>query len=179
MAAALFPDNTVLCNFAAVDRLDLLRDWLRGRGRWTEAVAYEAEQSAQVLPPLAQVVHDGWLGEPVTLTDKAAMLRIEHLRCDVFGGERSQPLKHLGEAQTCYLLKEVSQWQGSWWVTDDREALHFARRQGITSRETLDLVAAMVADAEITAQAAYDLLHSMVSANRSLRLPKSLDDLLR
>lgn len=28
MAAAVFPDNTVLCNFAAVHRLDLLEGWL-------------------------------------------------------------------------------------------------------------------------------------------------------
>jgi len=35
----LFPDNTVLCNFAAVDRLDLLQAVLNGRGRWTPTVA--------------------------------------------------------------------------------------------------------------------------------------------
>lgn len=38
MADPVFPDNTVLCNFAAIERLDLLIGWLRGRGRWTEAV---------------------------------------------------------------------------------------------------------------------------------------------
>lgn len=42
MTDHLFPDNTVLCNFAAVNRLDLLKSVLSGRGRWTEAVAYEA-----------------------------------------------------------------------------------------------------------------------------------------
>ncbi|MGH3277686.1 MAG: hypothetical protein ACRDNW_00920 [Trebonia sp.] len=41
MTEHLFPDNTVLCNFAAVNRLDLLKSVLGGRGRWTEAVAYE------------------------------------------------------------------------------------------------------------------------------------------
>lgn len=34
MAPAVFPDNTVFCNFAAVERIDLLIAWLRGRGRW-------------------------------------------------------------------------------------------------------------------------------------------------
>lgn len=42
--AAVFPDNTVLCNFAAVDQLSLLRNWLLDRGRWSEAVAAEASR---------------------------------------------------------------------------------------------------------------------------------------
>ena len=45
----------VLCDFAAVDRLDLLRSVLDGRGRWTEAVAYEARKSARYLPALAML----------------------------------------------------------------------------------------------------------------------------
>ncbi|WP_075978138.1 hypothetical protein [Actinokineospora bangkokensis] len=50
MNTFLFSDNTVLCNFAAVDRLDLLESALNQRGRWTEAVAYEASRSASSLP---------------------------------------------------------------------------------------------------------------------------------
>lgn len=34
MAPVVFPDNTVFCNFAAVERVDLLITRLRGRGRW-------------------------------------------------------------------------------------------------------------------------------------------------
>lgn len=45
MSALIFPDNTVLCNFAAVERIDLLMDWLRGRGRWCAAVHREASDS--------------------------------------------------------------------------------------------------------------------------------------
>lgn len=48
----VFPDNTVLCNFAAVSRLDLLERILLGRGRWSEAVAYEAGRSSAYLPDL-------------------------------------------------------------------------------------------------------------------------------
>jgi hypothetical protein len=33
MSECLFPDYTVLCNFAALDRLDLLEAVLGGRGR--------------------------------------------------------------------------------------------------------------------------------------------------
>jgi hypothetical protein len=41
-----FPDNTVLCNFAAVNELPLLRKILDERGRWVDAVADEARRSA-------------------------------------------------------------------------------------------------------------------------------------
>lgn len=66
----LFPDNTVLCNFAAVDQLDLLKAVLDGRGRWTEAVAYEATRSAAVLPALRALAESGWLDEPIEISDE-------------------------------------------------------------------------------------------------------------
>jgi hypothetical protein len=59
MTQFLFPDNTVLCNFAAVDRLDLLKAVLDGRGQWTEAVAYEASRSASALPALVGLAGSG------------------------------------------------------------------------------------------------------------------------
>ena len=54
MTAFWFPDNTVLRNFAAVKRLDLLESVLAGRGRWTAAVAYEATASTRFLPRAGQ-----------------------------------------------------------------------------------------------------------------------------
>lgn len=178
MASAVFPDNTVLCNFAAVGRLDILQNWLRGRGRWTEAVANEARRSADVLPDLGSVAAGGWLGEPIEFDDETDVQRVEHIRRDVFGGLRSEPRKHLGEAQTCYLLKNAPEWREAWWVSDDKEALHFARRQGITSKETFDIVCEVVADGDLTAQAAYDLMYEMDAADRILRLPTRPADLL-
>jgi hypothetical protein len=179
MSAAVFPDNTVLCNFAAVRRLDLLEGALRGRGRWTEAVAAEVTRSAVFLPDLATISIRGWLGEAIEIDDEIAVARIEHLRLDVFGGTVSSPLKHLGEAQTCYLLKEDPSWAGAWWVSDDRDALEFARRQGITTRETVDLVAGLIADRELTAGQGMELLRAMVAAGRVLRLPASASELQR
>jgi hypothetical protein len=63
-----FPDNTVLCNFATVGALALLEQVLDGRGRWVEAIAHEAEQSARYLPALAQV------GPPITTRDTADLV---------------------------------------------------------------------------------------------------------
>lgn len=179
MAKAIFPDTTVLCSFAAVHRLDLLEEFFRGRGRWVEAVAFEVGRSARHLPDLANVVTGGWMGQPIEIVSDRAVALVEHLRRDVFGGTAADPLKHLGEAQTCYLLKEEAQWRGSWWVSDDRDALEFARRQGLVAMETVDLARHLVADGDLTAPAAFALLQAMADQDRALRLPSSVGDLLR
>ena len=146
MAEAIFPDATVLCSFAAVHRLGLLEEFFRGRGRWVEAVAFEVDRSARRLRDLASVVTGGWMGQPIEIVSDRAVALVEHLRRDVFGGTAADPLKHLGEGPTCYLLKEEPEWRGSWWVSDDRDALEFARRQGLVVRGTIDIARHLVAD---------------------------------
>lgn len=109
MAEAIFPDTTVLGSFAAVHRLDLLKEFFGGRGRCVEAVAYEIERSAQHLPDLTDVVTRAWLGEPIEITSERGQLVVERLRRDVFGGTSAEPLKHLGEAQTSYRLQAMDE----------------------------------------------------------------------
>lgn len=179
MTAALFPDNTVLCNFAVVDRLDILRAVLNGAGRWTSAVAYEAEQSARVLPALRKIPSDGWMDEPIEINDPAEVQRVQRIRRIVFGGTEGQPLKHLGEAETCFLLLERPEFAGGWWISDDREALRYAQFQGITTRETMDLVAVAAVNGDVDIREGFDLMHRMVEEGRHLRLPESPSDLRR
>ncbi len=179
MTEQLFPDNTVLCNFAAVDRLDILKAVLGGRGRWTEAVAFEASRSAAKLPPLLRLPLEGWLDEPIEITDPADMRRIARIRRAVFGGTDDRPLQHLGEAQTCYVIGSWASFAGSWWISDDRDAIRYAKFQHITTRETIDLFAMAVADGEISAPEAFSLMRQMADSDRHLRLPKSADDLRR
>jgi hypothetical protein len=179
MTEFLFPDNTVLCDFAAVDRLDLLRSILGERGRWTEAVAFEAHKSARYLPALSSLTADEWLGEPVEVTDEAEIQRIERIRRAVFGGTDERPLQHLGEAQSCYVILNWAEFARSWWITNDRDALRYARFQGITTKETIDLMSIAVVNGDITARAAFDLMTQMTAAGRHLRLPRSAADLAR
>ncbi|OAA19874.1 hypothetical protein UG55_108425 [Frankia sp. EI5c] len=179
MTEHLFPDNTVLCNFAAVDRLDILKSVLGGRGRWTEAVAYEASRSAAKLPPLLQLPLEGWLDKPIEITNPADVQKIARIRRAVFGGTDDQPLKHLGEAQTCYVIKNWASFAGSWWISDDGEAIRYARFQNITTRETIDIFSIAVTDGEISATEAFSLMRQMADADRHLRLPKSADDFRR
>ncbi len=179
MTGFLFPDNTVLCNFAAVDRLDLLRSVLDERGRWTAAVAYEASRSARVLSALATIAGEGWLGEPIEITAESDIQRINGIRRAVFGGTDEKPLKHLGEAETCFVIREWSAFAGSWWVSDDREALRFARFQDIVTLETMDLMSTAVVNGDVRVEEAFDLMQQMADQGRLLRLPGSAADLVR
>jgi hypothetical protein len=179
MTEHLFPDNTVLCNFAAVNRLDLLKSVLGGRGRWTEAVAYEASRSAAKLPPLRALLSEGWLDEPIEITKDADVQAIERIRRAVFAKKGDGPLKHLGEAQTCYVIKNWKEFSGSWWITDDGEALRHAKFQGITTRETADLVAIAAVNSDITAPDGFALLNLMADRDRVLRIPATAADLIR
>ena len=124
MTEHLFPDNTVLCNFAAVNRLDLLQSVLGGRGRWTEAVAYEASRSAAKLLPLLALPSEGWLDEPIEITKASDIRKINQIRRAVFGGTGDEPLKHVGEAQTCYVIMN---WTGVRWLRLPKSAEELQR----------------------------------------------------
>jgi hypothetical protein len=179
MTEYLFPDNTVLCNFGAVKRLDLIESIFRGRGRWTEAVAGEASASAQWLPALRDLASAGWLDEPIEISRPRDVQNVDRIRRVVFGGTDDQPLKHLGEAQTCYVIRNWDEFAGAWWISDDRDALDYARGQGITTRETIDLMNMAVADGEMSAVDAFALMQQMADSDRHLRLPKSAAELQR
>jgi hypothetical protein len=57
--------------------------------------------------------------------------------------------------------------------------VRYAKGQGITTRETFDLMSIAVADGDISARDAFDLMQQMADRDRSLRLPKSADELRR
>ncbi|MGP3979585.1 hypothetical protein [Streptomyces sp. KR80] len=174
-----FPDNTVLCNFAAVQRVDLLEKILDSRGRWTEAVALEARRSARHLPAMTTVFTGGWLGDPVEISHAADVRRVETVRRAVFGGSRSRPLQHLGEAQTCHVIERWDEFHGSRWITDDRDAFRYAVRRGIAALQTMDLVRIGVRRGLLSSADGYRLLTDMVGTGRYLhRLPAAPEDLL-
>lgn len=172
-----FPDNTVLCNFAAVNELLLLRRILDERGRWTDAVAQEAHKSTSTFPVLRSVREDGWLGEPIEVSKKNEVEEIHTIRRVVFGGGSDKPTQHLGEAQTCYIIRSWPNLAGSHWITDDRDAYDYARFQGITARRTADLMSEAIQCGYLTQQAAYEMMQKMVAADRGLWLPPSASDL--
>lgn len=171
------PDTTVLCCFAAVERLDVVRDVLAGQGRWTEAVRFEVGRSARHLPALADVEPAGWLGEPVALAGDSEVLGVEHLRRAVFRGRDLNPRRHLGEAQSIYLIQHREEFSDAVWLSDDRDSLRYARGQGIEAADTMDVVRAAVALALLTPDDGFDLLRAMERGGRKLRQPVSVEEL--
>ena len=171
MSLYWFPDNTVLCNFAAVSSLHLLEEILRGRGRWVEAIAWEAQRSVREYPDLAAIARDGWLDAPITIVNLAEIEQIERIRRAAFGGSAQEPLKHLGEAQTCCVILHRESFAGSFWITDDRDALEYAQARGITTRDTMDLISEAIADGVCTHDEGFKLLHLMRYVGRHLRVP--------
>lgn len=179
MTASLFPDNTVLCNFACVHKLDLLERLLDGRGRWVEAVAAECRRSSATYADLASIQASGWLRQPVEISDEIDILQVEGIRKAVFGGAASRPLDHLGEAQTIHIIRRRADFRGSTWISDDRESLRVARFQGIPVRETQHLVAEAVQYGLLSsAEAGYSMLEQMIAEDQHPALPPSAGALL-
>ncbi|WP_232837207.1 hypothetical protein [Lentzea terrae] len=139
---------------------------------------YEATKSARVLPSLVTLTNDGWLGEPIEIDKESEIQQVNAIRRAVFGGTDDEPSKHLGEAETCFVILKWRDFTGSWWISDDREALRYARLQGITTRETIDLVNAAVVASDLSAQEGFRLMQQMADAGRHLRLPGSAAELL-
>lgn len=175
MNTCWFPDNTVLCNFACVARSDLLKAVLDGRGRWTEAVADEAAMSARVLPDLQSVLTGGWMGHPIEVNDATEIRKIELTRRQVFGGSEDEPRKHLGEAQTCFILLNRAEYRGSLWISDDRDALNYARGRGLVVKQTFDLISEAVSVGMISRSEGYATLLLMKQKGNSLTVPRSAD----
>lgn len=176
---SLFPDNTVLCNFGTVSRLDLLRKVLDGRGRWTEAVAEEARRSAAYVRGLDRLHDEGWLGEPIELCTEAEIALADRLRRAVFGGLPSEPLRHLGEAETLALIQSREEFAGAVWITDDREAGEYAITRGIPVKDTVTLMREAVVSGLIHCTEGHRLLLAMVASGQHIRgVPERAERLL-
>jgi hypothetical protein len=107
--------------------------------------------------------------DPADQPNPASGLRRYRRRC----------AERLGEAQTCYLIQHRPEFARSWWISDDREAVRYARRQGITTRETIDLTSIAVTNGDIGERAAFGLMQQMIEADCHLRMPKSAAEFRR
>lgn len=118
-------------------------------------------------------------GRPVDVDDTIEQHEVERIRRAVFGGTAARPTEHLGEAQTCALILRRQEFRDAVWITDDRDAGDFARRRGITTRQTYDLIAEAAVAGLVTAAAGHRLLQSMEAQGRRLhRVSTRPEDLL-
>lgn len=166
MSTLLFPDNTVLCNYACVERMDLLEAVVAQRGRWTQAVFAEARQSAQVWPGMEPLMDQTLLGEPIEIEDAR---QVDRIRIARLAGSALIPTQHLGEAETCYLIHNDPNYRDSIWITDDYDAFDFAKQLGIVTWDTRHTLESLIAMGDTTAIEAFDLLQQMYDQGRTPR----------
>lgn len=139
MTTLLFPDNTVLVNFALIDRMDLLaRAAGGGRGRWCGTVAKECERSARE-PGLGEMVRARHIfGTPLYPETAAERLEVRRLR-DELASPGDRPTDHLGEAETVAIVVNRPE-MTAFFVSDDRGAARLATSRGVTVITTWDLL---------------------------------------
>lgn len=136
MAVLVFPDNTVLINFAYIHRMDLLAKLARN-GAWCATVAWECEQSA-VQPGLQDMTQAHKIfGDPLRPESAREHTMTQTLRTQL-AKPSDGPYRHLGEAETlaimaCRSLRGI-------FVTDDRAVPVLAQAQSIQVITTWDLL---------------------------------------
>jgi predicted nucleic acid-binding protein len=165
MAALLFPDNTVLVNFATVGRMDVLEHLVRGRAAWTATVAEECRRSAQIdglaeLGRMPQV-----FGEPLVLATPQEIVNTEAIRGRMIAP--GDPITaHLGEAEAVAII--TTRGLRAAFVTDDRQAGVVARAHGVKTYSTCVLIKLAVRVGLLTADDAWQIVTLLRRRSRHL-----------
>jgi predicted nucleic acid-binding protein len=136
-ALLVFPDNTVLVNFAHLNRMDLLAKLVKDKGAWCASVAAECDQSAG-LPGLESMAdaHEIF-GEPLRPETPSELVMTQAFRTRLARPGDGR-LRHLGEAETLAII--TSRPLRGIFVTDDRAVPVIASEQGISVVTTFDLL---------------------------------------
>lgn len=137
MTQLLFPDNTVLVNFALINRMDLLARVTNGNGRWCATVASECDRSSQEPGLGAMSSAHEIFGVPLYPESGAERLDVQALRLEL--AQPGDPNhKHYGEAETLAIMSRRA--IAGFFVTDDGDAARLARNNGIAVITTWDLM---------------------------------------
>lgn len=136
MAVLLFPDNTVLINFAIINRMELLARLANGNGRWCASVAIECHESSHY-PGLGALTGAGAIfGEPL-YPEPAEHQDLQLLRQEL-AGPGDPPGKQVGEAETLAIMTRRR--VHGFFVTDDVEATRLAAKYDVPVVSTWKLL---------------------------------------
>ena len=174
MTYLLFPDNTVLVNFALMGRLDLFAALVDGRGAWTNTIAEECRKGATKpgLESLARMPEI--LGTPLLPTPAERVATLVFRERLASPGDR--PSMHLGESEAMAII--VSRRFKAVFVTDDRGAARLARSDdvGVRTYSTGDLLRLSVKSKLIDLDTGWDLVVLLRAKGRVVPgLPGSRD----
>lgn len=174
MNTFVFPDNTVLINFTLIDRQDILQWFLRGRGKWTIAIARECAQSSDH-PGLSAMRHwSAHLGRPLEPT-KAELLNAAIIAESMRKPGDSKRTSNLGEAETIAVI--AGRGIFAVFLTDDHGAARRASLEpGISTASTTRILALAEVNGKITRDEAREFFATLTTANRVLGSPSSISD---
>ena len=131
----------MLNNFAIIKRMDMLGLLIGQRGRWSATVAKECRDGASS-PGLENMAAADAIFGDLLYPLGAERVDIAVLR-DKMAEQGDAPNKHLGEAETLVIMQR-QEFQSSFFVTDDLGARREAKRVGITSFTTWDILRLLV-----------------------------------
>ncbi len=137
MTTLLFPDNTVLVNFAHIKRCDVLQHIMVGRAAWCATVASECARSATEPGLDGMAAFAATLGDPLYPETPAEHLQVRLLR-DALAVPGDGPTKHLGEAETLAII--LARGLEGTFVTDDHGARRLAAVHEIRCYTTWDML---------------------------------------
>jgi predicted nucleic acid-binding protein len=158
----MFPDNTVLINFALINRLDLLERLANDSGRWCATVATECAESAR-RPGLAALGGAGAIfGDPL-YPDEAEHQDIRVLR-DQLAGPGDLPTQHLGEAETLAII--IRRQMSCFFATDDRGAARLAAKNRIGVADTWHLLKVAYRKGWLDADAFWGYVQTLIGHDR-------------
>jgi hypothetical protein len=115
----LFPDNTVLVNFALVSRMALLETLLARRGKWTLTIAGECDRGSRIPGQQDMALAASFLGEPIVPTAGERISTLVIQAQLAAPGDRASA--HLGEAESFAVIG--SRALPAIFVTDDIPAV--------------------------------------------------------
>lgn len=170
VAGNVMADTCTLANFAVVGRLDLLEVRYGPRIRWTETVQFEVRRGAGVESSLRQVLNASWLGIPMEIVgDIKTLQRVDRIRRGLGATANDQATLHLGEAEIIDFLETR---QPSWiFLSDDQSALDLAKRRGLNTIDTPQVLADCFASGEVGCPEAFSILTKMRDEGRGVRVP--------
>lgn len=129
----VFPDNTVLINFAILRRMDLLERLLGGNGVWCLTVSRECDTGAAEPGQEDLGQAKNFLGSAILPT------QAERIDTGILRAELASPGEpgwmHMGEAETIAVITS-RHGSGALFVTDDEGARRLAKSNKIQSVST-------------------------------------------
>ena len=161
----IFPDNTVLINFAIIEELPLLQELLSGKGTWVAAVAAECENSARTgLYPAALGAASAMMIETLNPT-RAETIDARTIRNDIAMPSEPFP-KSYGEAQTLAIITKRN--LSAIVITDDGGVGRYVEENslGVTVVSTTDILAMAVRTGRITQPVGEAHIAKLVAARR-------------